>query len=152
MPIPRLEANGELPEGIYDATIEEVRKAFGQSSDRRKLLMGGLERAIDQFQKVNVSAIYLDGSFTTDKNKPNDIDGCWSSIGVDESKLHLLDNDFWKFNSAKDAQVGRDNIKKKFGLDFFIAEEIEGASGKPFPEFFQTNRDGFKKGIIRINL
>ena len=36
--------------------------------------------------------------------------------------------------------------------DAFIAEIIEGGSGKPFPEFFQTNRDGDPKGIIQINL
>ena len=45
----------------------------------------------------------------------------------------------------------RENIGK-YGLDFFIAEYAEGSTNKPFPEFFQTDRNGGAKGIIQINL
>jgi hypothetical protein len=41
---------------------------------------------------------------------------------------------------------------KKYGLDFYIAEHKEGSTNKPFPEFFQTDRNGDAKGIIQINL
>lgn len=33
----------------------------------------------------------------------------------------------------------------KYFVDFFISNDIEGFSGKPFIEFFQKTRDG-KKG------
>lgn len=149
MSIPTLTATGELPPGIHMATIGEVESAFGQSSDRRRLLLKGLKEAMAVFKVANVSKIFVDGSFTTDKEEPNDIDGCWSAEGVDEQ---LLDRRFWDFETPQEFESNRKEIKNEFGIDFFIAEIIEGGSGKPFPEFFQTNRDGDPKGIIQINL
>lgn len=149
MSIPTLTATGELPPGIHMATIGEVESAFGQSSDRRRLLLKGLKEAMAIFKVANVSKIFVDGSFTTDKEEPNDIDGCWSVEGVDEQ---LLDRRFWDFETPEEFEKNRNEIKNEFGIDFFIAEIIEGGSGKPFPEFFQTNRDGVPKGIIQINL
>jgi hypothetical protein len=63
-----------------------------------------------------------------------------------------LDPRFWDFDTPEEAQKNRQAIKEEFGLDFFMAEIIEGGSGKPFPEFFQTNRDGVPKGILQIDL
>ena len=152
MPIPNLEANGELPVGIHIATVEEVEDRFGKTNDRRKLLMNGLKNALEQFEKVEVKKVFVDGSFTTDKDEPNDIDGCWATTGVKEENLHLLDENFWKFGTVVEFQKCKEEILKKYGLDFFIAEHIEGRTNKPFPEFFQTDRNGDAKGIIQINL
>lgn len=149
MPIPSLNDKGELPLGIHIALLDEVENVFGQSNDRRRLLMDGLRRAIVAFKKARVPRIYVNGSFTTDKEKPNDIDGCFSVEGVNAEDL---DPRFWDFNTPEEAQEKRKAIKEEFGLDFFIAEWAEGSSMKPFPEFFQTNRDGDPKGIIQINL
>lgn len=149
MPIPDLNTKGELPPGVYVVTIEEVDRTFGQSSDRRRLLMSGLKNAIEIFKRADVPRIFVDGSFTSDKEEPDDIDGCWSAEGVDAQKL---DSRFWDFETPEDFEEKRKAIKDEFGIDFFIAEIIEGGSGKPFPEFFQTNRDGEAKGIIQINL
>jgi hypothetical protein len=134
MPIPKLMANGELPPGVHIVSLAEVETSFGQTNHRRRQLMKGLKEALALFKIANVSKVFVDGSFTTDKDEPNDIDGCWSCIGVD------------------DFERKRQDIKNEFGIDFFIAEIIEGGCGKPFPEFFQTNRDGELKGIIQINL
>ncbi len=149
MSIPTLTANGELPPGIHMATIAEVESAFGQSNDRRRRLIKGLKEVMAIFKVASVSKIFVDGSFTTDKEEPNDIDGCWSAEGVDEQ---LLDPRFWDFETPQEFEKNRNEIMNEFGIDFFIAEIIEGGSGKPFPEFFQTNRDGDPKGIIQINL
>lgn len=149
MPIPNLMGSGDLPPGIHILTIAEVETIFGQSNDRRRLLMKGLKEAMQLLKVAHVSKVFVDGSFTTDKEEPNDIDGCWSSVGVDETKL---DHRFWDFDSIEDFERNRMEIKKEFGIDFFIAEVIEDGSGKPFPDFFQTNRDGEPKGIIQINL
>ena len=152
MPIPNLTECGELPTGIHLATVEEVEQRFGRSSEKRKLLMSGVKRAITQFRKAHIQRIYIDGSFTTDKSQPNDVDGCWASEGVKSKNLLNLDADFWNFNSIAEFQECRERTRNKYGLDFFIAEAIEGESGKPFPGFFQTNKDGEPKGIIQVNL
>lgn len=152
MPIPDFEENGELPAGIHVATLLEVLEKFGTASEKRKFLVSGLKLVIKQFKQVGVQRIYVDGSFTSDKEGPNDIDGCWSTEGVDEKMLNLLDRDFWQFSSIEEFNECREEIKRKYGLDFYIAEWNEGSTGKPFPEYFQTTRDGRPKGIIQINL
>ena len=149
MPIPLL-INGELPVGEHIATIDEVEMIFGIQNDRRKNLMTGLKNVIGQFNSAGVTRVFIDGSFTSDKEEPADIDGCWSISGhIDETKI---DPDFWNFNDELELLKCRKNIKDKYGLDFYIAEWTEGISGKPFPDFFKTNRDGSQKGILKINL
>ena len=149
MLIPKLTA-GELPAGVHTATLEEIEQAFGVQNDRRKLLMAGLRRAAQMFQGAGVEFVLVDGSFTTDKEDPADIDGCWSAAG--KIDIRKIDPDFWKFEDAPEFQEKRKIIKERYGLDFFIAEMIDGGSGKPFSEFFQTNRDGYPKGIIKVAL
>ena len=149
MPIPLLNDVGELPPGIHLATVNEVEFAFGRINNKRRLLMMGLKKVIPLFKYANVSKIYIDGSFTSDKEEPSDIDGCWSVFGVNELKL---DPRFWNFETLEEFERNLKEIKDEFYIDFFIAEIFEGESGKPFPEFFQTNRDGKAKGIIQINL
>ena len=43
-------------------------------------------------------------------------------------------------------------MKAKYGLEFFPASIIEGATGLPFPRFFQLNRDAQPKGILVVTL
>lgn len=149
MPIPKLTA-GELPSGEYVATLAEIELAFGVQNDRRKLLMAGLTKAVGMFQAAGVGFVLVDGSFTTDKEEPADIDGCWSAAGdIDNDKI---DPNFWDFNDGVEFQEKRKLVKEHYGLDFFIAEMIESGSGKPFSDFFKTNRDGYPKGILKILL
>lgn len=149
MSIPTLTTGGELPPGIHMATLEEVDAIFGTANERRQMLMKGLKKALALLEKGNVSKVFIDGSFVSDKDEPNDIDGCWSTISADASKL---DSRFWDFKDEVDFQNKRLSLKQEFGIDFFIAEISEGDSGRPFPEFFQTNRDGGAKGIIEVRL
>ena len=141
MAIPALQENGELPPGEHQASLDEIELIYGSLNDRRKLLMRGLRDATNNFELSGVKRIWIDGSFITDKEEPNDIDGCWEyKIDVDRD---ILDPVF----------LGtRNEMKDKYGLDFFIASIIEMGSGLPFPKFFQVNRDGTKKGIIVIKL
>lgn len=118
MPIPELNADGELPPGIHRATLREVEITFGQSNDRRKLLLSGLKSAAQNFKVGGVSRIYVDGSFTTEKELPDDIDGCWDAEGATEA----VDSVFWDFETEDEFHdVSRPAMKAKYGLDFFIA-------------------------------
>lgn len=149
MPIPRLTAGGELPPGVHRASLQEIEAAFGVRNARRQRLMRGLKGALALLKAGDVPKVFIDGSFVSAKDEPNDVDGCWSTIGADILKL---DSRFWDFADEKDFQNKRLSLRQEFGIDFFIAEIIEGVSGKPFPAFFQTNRDGVAKGILEVNL
>ncbi|MEE8059807.1 MAG: hypothetical protein V3T17_18545 [Pseudomonadales bacterium] len=141
MSIPALQNNGELPPGEHKATLDEVEEVYGCSTDRRKLLMRGLREAASNFELSGVKTLWINGSFITDKEEPNDIDGCWEYTPTVDIKI--LDPTF----------LGpRDTMKKKYGLDFFIANIIETGSGVPFPKFFQVNRNSDPKGIIVVTL
>lgn len=149
MPIPNLGAGGELPAGIHTATLKDVETTFGAANDRRKLLMSGLKDAVKVLKAGQVSKIFIDGSFVSDKDEPNDIDGCWSNVGAD---ANTLDPRFWDYADENDFQQKRQSLKQEFGIDFYMAEQTEGGSGKPFPDFFQTNRDGQPKGILEVQI
>ncbi len=141
IPLPEFNAAGELPPGEHEAVLGEVEKKFGTINAQRRRLMAGLRRAVDNLAKSNVRKIWIDGSFVTDKKTPRDIDGVWETHdGID---LAVLDPVF--------LQNSRNAMKAKYGVDFF-PDVIELGSGKPFPEFFQTNEDGDTKGIVVVRL
>ena len=141
MSIPAVLPNGELPPGEHQASLDDIEARYGVSTDCRKLLMQGLQKAARNFELSGVSTLWINGSFITDKEEPNDIDGCWEyTSAIDTKKLDPV------FLGS------RKEIKKKYGLDFFIANFIEAGSGLPFPKFFQVNSNGDPKGIIVVKL
>lgn len=90
------------------------------------------------------TAAYIDGSFVSAKDFPRDFDVCWDARGVDPT---VLDPVFLDFSNSRAAQ------KRRFMGEFFPAQLPEGASGKTFLEFFQTDKDsGNPKGIVAIDL
>lgn len=141
MTIPTFQENGELPPGEHQASLGEVNTVFGSSNERRRFLMRGLHEAVNNFKLAGVETLWIDGSFITDKEEPNDIDGCWEYTPT--VSIEKLDPCFLG---------SREAMKRKYGLDFFIANIIEAGSGLPFPKFFQVNRDGNPKGIIIVKL
>ena len=132
-----------LKPGIHDLTLKEIEKIFCFNA-HRKSLFKGLKKAVNNLKAAGVKEIYIDGSFVGDKELPSDIDGCW--MPTDGLKVGKIDPVLLDFSDS------RKKMKKKFGVDFFLANTIEGASGEPFLEFFQTDRDGKRKGIIKIKM
>jgi hypothetical protein len=114
MGISALQANGELPPGEHEASLDEVESVYGSSNDRRRFLMRGLREAANNFECSGVRTLWMNGNFITDKEEPHDIDGCWEYTPVvDSEKLDPV------FLGA------REEMKGKYGLDFFIANIIE---------------------------
>jgi hypothetical protein len=77
MPIPPLNENGLLPEGIFDCTLQEIRAQFGnfQQTDRRPQLFALLEEFFGAMQRSKLfEFLIIDGSFVTATPAPNDID------------------------------------------------------------------------------
>jgi hypothetical protein len=141
--LPTFDQTGNLPPGIHWASWKEFEKRFGTNPHRKKLLKG-LKQAAANLRAAGCEALYIDGSFVTSKEHPNDFDACWSLIDVESS---LLDPVFFDLSNRRAAQ------KAKFGGEFFPAEWQEGSSGKSFLEFFQTDKEtGRRKGIVGIRL
>jgi hypothetical protein len=130
-----------LPPGIHDSTLTEVYSRY-VVNPTRQLLYNGLVRGLENLFLSGCPQVYLDGSYVTAKPIPNDYEVCWDMTFVDPA---LLDPVFFDFSN------GRYNQKQKYLGEFFPAAIVEGVSGKPFLDFFQTDKStGKQKGIVRL--
>lgn len=75
MPLPTLNDIGELPEGIYKATIDEVVVQFGSGTAQRINVTERLQRIYQLAKNTgSLQQFLIFGSYITAKPKPNDID------------------------------------------------------------------------------
>lgn len=143
--IPNFQSNGILPSGVHWSTIEEIKDKLCFSLRRTQLVVG-LERAIVSLKNAGCKTIYLDGSFSTSKEIPGDIDVCWELGNVDLNILIVIEPVLFDFTLGRKAQ------KDKFGCEFFPAEELAAPPDKTYIDFFQQDRDGNPKGIIGLKI
>jgi hypothetical protein len=144
--IPQFTDEGLLPPGIHETDLEELREKMGWSRKRQGLL-GGLGEALELMASCGVARVYLDGSFVTDKDRPNDIDGCYDlAEDVTAEDLGRLAPIFPPNPS------NRAEARRRFGVDLFSAAATELGSGQPFLRFFQTDREGRERGVLSVEL
>jgi hypothetical protein len=73
--LPEFTVHGLLPLGVHDATLDEVLSRFGGSNARRKMIGDGLKAFVELVQTFGLfTLLFVDGSFTTDVDLPNDVD------------------------------------------------------------------------------
>lgn len=138
------QSNGLLEPGVH-WIAKKVRlvELFGANGHRRQLLNGFFEAAL-LLRQAGCSMVFLDGSFVTTKEFPNDFDCCWDTEGV---ALEELDPVFLDFSNCRARQ------KAKFGGEFFPTRARAKAPWTTFFEFFQMDKHtGSPKGIVGINL
>lgn len=142
--IPKFDANGNLPSGVYHVTLKDIGGRLVWNA-RRKRLFSGLKRAIANLAAAGVKKVWIDGSFVTPKDKPNGIDGCWEydqSVNVNKLDAVFLDR-----------APPREAMRRKYGVDFLIsARPLVDAPGKTVEEFFQVDKDGNPKGILIVEV
>ncbi|HXE45087.1 MAG TPA: hypothetical protein VN635_07805 [Conexibacter sp.] len=111
---------------------------------RRREMLDGLLDALRSLKRAGCRTVYLDGSFVTAKELPDDFDACWEIAGVDPSRL---DRELLDFSDRRAAQ------KARYGGELFPAETAAEPAGTTFVDYFQRDRDtGKPKGILAIDL
>lgn len=131
-----------LPPGVHSATLADVGARYA-TNERRRWLFEGILEVAKSLRAAGCAVMFLDGSFVTDKDEPNDFDGYWDPAGVIPS---LLDPVFMDFENEQAAQ------KHKFRGEMFIAEEVGGPAAS-IKKMFVTDRfTGLEKGILRVKL
>lgn len=141
--IPEFDSDGNLPSGIHWASWEEIELRFG-STPWRSRLSKGLLAALQNLAQAECQTAYIDGSFVTSKDLPDDFDACWDPRGVVGRKLDpvLLD-----FSNDRMAQTA------KYGGELFPDSSVADIGGTTYLDFFQVDKDsGEPKGIIGIDL
>ncbi len=116
-----------------------MAERFGTNALRNELL-GGALRAAQHLKQVGVQDLWLDGSFTSEKENPGDYDMCFALVQADLRSLDPLLRPPLSLT-----QSGRAGMKRKYRGDVLPQH---GAGG--FLAFFQQDR-GTPKGIIKID-
>ncbi len=140
--IPPFQPNGYLPSGIHYATWQEITQRLGTNERRTRLLAGMLD-ALRNLRQAGCRTAYIDGSFATSKQLPNDFDVAWDTTGVTPFLLHPA---LLVFDHRRTAQ------KITFMGELFPADWEADERGKTYLEFFQADQEDTPKGIIAIDL
>ncbi|MFO0810325.1 MAG: hypothetical protein U0746_17010 [Gemmataceae bacterium] len=131
--IPPFNDDGYLPPGIHPATVEEIAERFGRESELRQAQMDCLRWLVDSARRAGVQRIVVNGSFTTDKLEPNDVD-CVLLIGLD-------------FPRDADAEA-----ELLAGLPFINMELVDAGGFRQFTErTFATDRNWVPKGMVEVS-
>lgn len=128
--LPPFDERGNLPSSIYETSWIEFCDRFGFNSHRKSILEG-LQKALKLLAQANCQRVYIGGSFVTNKEYPNDFDGCYDDINIDDNLLDPI------FDEELTAQ------QKRFGGELLADPFFQG--------FLQTDRDGNPRGIIALN-
>ena len=146
MPIPALNPHGLLPQGTHDCTLPEIEDAFAWNDDRRLLLQKFRDCLAKEIRSRFTEPIYVDGSFVTDKEQPNDIDMALdltaSSVGRQQQGRKFMGHQD-RLMSVYRVDFWIDVPGQRRLRDFFRAIGGEAASAKGL-------RSEDSKGILRI--
>jgi len=141
--IPQFRSDGYLPEGLFLASEAEITFRFGTLNAHRSRLVLRLRRWIQLSRQVKAKRLFIDGSFVTAKEQPNDIDAAvW------------LPDDF----ADQIASHSEAAMELEFMLLSRRPEEIFGAEDdadwNEWVEFFSRTRehDGRRKGLVEVEL
>ena len=148
MPIPELDADGLLPAGVFDCSLDEIRQRFGsvQGSERRPLLFTRFQELIAAMQQSSLfDAALIDGSFVTEKAAPNDID----LIAV----LPPDHNFERELSMGQYSLVSRQMLRRRFGFDVILARRGSELYDS-YIDFFSQVRGSkhLRKGLLRLRL
>ena len=72
--LPPFDDYGNLPPGIHSATMDEIIERFGTGSPEREVEAAELADFVKSAIEIGVRRIIVNGSFTTGKLVPNDVD------------------------------------------------------------------------------
>lgn len=141
--IPPFDDQGDLPPGIHrtDLSTFLLRFSVFDRSDRRIRICSRLELLVKEIQTTQfIRRIYVGGSLVSSKPDPNDFD-CVLVLDATSFTSELRP---FEYNL-----ISRRFVRRRFGGDILVAPEGTEAL-QQYLEFFQTNRNGKRIGIVEI--
>ena len=145
MTLPAFNEEGDLPPGVYRATLSEVLQRFGQGSVQR-CAGGDRLRRIYQFAASTgeVARFVVFGSFVTAKLEPNDVD-----------IVLLMEDTFDLASVTGEAALVFQHLEAhtRFGASVFWTRRSGAMGGeRAMIEYWQVRRQGGQRGIVEILL
>jgi hypothetical protein len=135
-------SNGYLHKTI-ELTLDEFEQHFGTTELRKQKIKNAL-RFFKIFRSCGCAAVYIDGSFVSTCKNPADIDLCFDFTSIDDKKLRKEFPEF--FGSNRINKLGE--IRRDLKCHIFT---FDNEDTRMF-EYLQCDRDGNRKGLIKISL
>lgn len=143
MPLPDFNITGDLPEGIYRVSLEEVRERFGAGSSQRQQVAERVRRIYTLTKSTgHLARFIIFGSFITDKSSPNDAD-----------VFLLMENTFDVSQVTGEAAIVFDHpaAQSYFGASIFWVRKLAALGGEDATvAHWQIKRDGNRRGIVEV--
>jgi hypothetical protein len=141
--LPPLGKDGDLPPGIYHATLRETLRRFGKGSWQRFAVAQRLERIYHiAFATGQLARFVVFGSFVSAKKEPADVD-----------VFLLMEDTFDVGQLTGEARVLFDHAAAQahFGASVFWLRRLAAFGGEEQAVAgWQIKRDGTRRGIIEI--
>ncbi|MDE3089234.1 MAG: hypothetical protein KGJ80_07600 [Chloroflexota bacterium] len=144
MALPEFNAAGDLPPGVYRATLPEIIERFGSDIGQRGLCAQRLLRVHGLAQRTgHLQSLILFGSYITSKPAPNDVD-----------IVLVMDDSFRLEECPLEARGLFDHAvaQARYGASVFWMRPalLLGESLDDFVSYWQIKRDGSKRGIVEV--
>lgn len=150
MPIPDLTPFGVLPVGRHDCTLEEIEAVY-TATDHRRALWADLRLFLSWLDpQPKPSSILFDGSFTSDKAAPSDVDLVFDLEGCDNTTQVHWNRVFF---------TQRQSLKVAFRVDFWVYMPGAPRDLRAFFEYVKLEEAVVRgmapedlKGLLRVAL
>jgi hypothetical protein len=143
MALPGFNEEGDLPPGVYRATLPEVLERFGQGSVQRRAVADRLKRVYELVSSTGQLARFVVfGSFVTAKADPNDVD-----------IILLMEDTFDLASVTGEATLPFQHMEADahFGASIFWTRRSAAIGGEQAKiEHWQVRREGGRRGIVEI--
>jgi hypothetical protein len=140
---PDFDSDGNLPVGIYRATLFEVIAHFGTSSLQRRLVAQRLARIYTLARSTGrLARFIIFGSFVTTKREPNDVD-----------IFLLMEDAFDAQQVEREAAIIFDHVAAQHyeGASVFWIRRMAAIDGEETAiQYWQSTREQTKRGIVEV--
>ncbi len=140
---PDFDNSGDLPVGMYQATLSEVLAHFGTGTLQRRMIARRLARIYALARSTGqLARCVIFGSFVTAKPEPNDVD-----------IFMLMEDTFDAQQVAGEAAMIFDHIAAQHyeGASIFWIRRMAAIDGEEAAlQYWQITRDQTKRGIVEV--
>ena len=140
---PAFDNSGDLPIGIYQATLTEILQHFGTGTRQRELVGQRLERIFMLAHSTGkVARFIVFGSFVTTKSVPGDVD-----IFLLMEDSFNADEVYGEISLIFDHQEAQNIL----GASVFWIRKLAAIGGEQEAvEYWQIKRDNTRRGIVEV--
>ena len=145
MPLPNFNNQGELPEGVHPATLDEILARFGAGTHQRQAVTARLLRLYHLVKATGkLERFIIFGSYITAKAEPNDVD-----------IFLVMAEDFNVDDQTGETREAFSPLRAQRQFEasvFWVSRGTSLANIDGLVAGWQTKRDLTRRGIVEIIL